>query len=111
MKRIFFHKHSSLGRFPDGRIILDVYFRDSGGEQYIWTPDWEKGTRELFLEAYRIERLNRPESPERKKFTQTAEQVVREEDGDKARTNFKLIAIELGQGLKWQTSVNEVRRI
>ena len=79
MKRIFFDKYDSSGKFPDGRVKLDVYFRSSEEEKYVWTPDWERGTRHFFLEAYRIERLNRPESPERERFKKVAEEVLYEE--------------------------------
>lgn len=111
MKRIFFAKYDSSGRFPDGRAKLDVYFRSSDGEQYVWTPDWSKGTRHFFLEAYRIEKLNVPKSLERERFKQVAEEVLREEEQEKPDINFKRIAIELGEGLKNQTVINEINRM
>ncbi|MBA7611436.1 hypothetical protein ES703_18660 [subsurface metagenome] len=111
MKRVFFDKYDSSGKFPDGRAKLDVYFRSSDGEKYVWTPDWERGTRHFFLEAYRIEKLNRPESPERERFKEVAAEVLTEEEKEKERINFKLIAIQLGEGLKGQTSVNEINRM
>ena len=111
MKRIFFDKYDSSGKFPDGRVKLDVYLRSSDGEKYVWTPDWERGTRHFFLEAYRIERLNRPESPERERFKEIATEVLSEEEQEKERINFKLIALELGQGLISQTTVNEIGRM
>ena len=111
MKRIFFVKYDSSGRFPDGRAKLDVYFRSSDGEQYVWTPDWSKGTRHFFLEAYRIEKLNVPKSLERERFKQVAEEVLREEEQEKPDINFKRIAIELGERLKYQTSLNEIGRM
>jgi len=111
VKRIFFDKYDSSGKFPDRRVKLDVYFRSSDGEKYVWTPDWERGTRHFFLEAYRIERLNRPESPERERFKEIATEVLTEEEQDKKRINFKLIALKLGQGLIGQTSVNQINRM
>ena len=80
MGRIFFERYDSSGKFPDGRIKLDVYFEDSEGNKYVYTPDWERGTRSFFLEAYRIERLNRPESGEIERFKQIAGKVVSEEE-------------------------------
>jgi hypothetical protein len=80
MGRIFFKKYDSSGRFPDGRIKLDVYFEDSEGNKYVWTPDWERGTRHFFLEAYRIEKLNRPQSAELESFKQIAKEVTSEEE-------------------------------
>lgn len=111
MKRIFFDRYDSSGRFPDRRVKLDVYFCSSDGEQYVWTPDWSKGTRHFFLEAYRIEKLNVPKSAERERFKQVAEEVLREEEQEKPEINFKRMAIELGEGLKYQTSLNEIGRM
>ena len=111
MKRIFFDKYDSSEKFPDGRVKLDVYFRSSDGEKYVWTPDWKRGTRDFFLEAYRIETLNRPESPERERFKEVAAEVLSEEEQEKERINFKWIGVKLGEGLKYQTSVNEINRM
>ena len=108
MKRIFFNRYDSSGKFPDERVKLDVYFRSSDGEQYVWTPDWSKGTRHFFLEAYRIEKLNVPKSPERERFKQVAEEVLCEEEQEKPEINFKRMAIELGEELKNHTSLNEI---
>ncbi len=80
-------------------------------DKYDWTPDWERGTRQFFLEAYQIETLNRPKGTERERFKQVAEEVLREEEQEKPDINFKRIAIELGEGLKYQTSLNEIGRM
>jgi len=111
MKRIFFGKYDSSGKFPDGRAKLDVYFHSSDGEKYVWTPDWERGTRHLFLEAYRIEKLNKPESPERERFKKIATEVLNEEEQKKEPINFRMLAIQLGEGLKGQTVINEINRM
>lgn len=79
-KRIFFKGYNSAGKFPDGHIKLDVHFEDSQHNKYVWTPDWEKGTRSFFSEAYRVERLNRPKGPEVEKFKQTAKEVLSREE-------------------------------
>ncbi len=110
MKRIFFDRYDSSGKFPDGRAKLDVYFQSSDGTNFVWTPEWEK-TRNFFLEAYRIERLNMPQSPERERFRKVAEQVLHEEEQEKEWINFKLIAFQLGEGLKYMTSINEIGRM
>jgi hypothetical protein len=110
VKRIFFDKYDSSGKFPDGRVKLDVYFYSSDGEKYVWTPEWEKGTRQFFLEAYRIEKLNVPKSPERERFKQVAEEVLHEEEQKEEQINWKLIAIRLGQGLR-DIPVNEINRM
>ena len=77
-ERIFFKRYDSAGKFPDGRVKLDVHFKDSEGNMYVWTPDWQKGIRTLFLEAYRIERLNRLKGLQVEKFEQTAREVSSE---------------------------------
>ncbi len=110
MTRVFFLNFSSKGHFPDGRVKLDVHFRDSAGNEYIWTPDWEQGTRNFFLEAYRIERLNVPSGPERGRFKQTAETVLEEERSQARPVNFKLLATKIGEGLKYDVSLNQIQR-
>ena len=111
MKRIFFDKYDSSGKFPDGRVKLDVYFHSSDGEKYVWTPDWEKGTRHFFLEAYRIEKLNVPVSPQVEQFKEIAMEVLSEEEQQGDQINFKLVGIRLGEGLKGQTTINEINRM
>jgi hypothetical protein len=110
-KRIYFKTYESSGKFPDGRIKLDIHFRSSDGQNYIWTHDWEKGARQLFLEAYRIERLNKPESPERERFREVASTVLSEEVKEKEQTNWKLLATQLGEAIKYRISINEIGRI
>ncbi len=109
-KRVFFKEFSSAGKFPDGRARLDVYFQDSEGNTFIWTPEWERGTRAFFIEAYRVGRLNVPEGPEVARFRGTAQQVVSEEVS-RAGVNFKLFATDLGEGMKYTTTVNQVGRM
>lgn len=110
-KRIFLKEYDSSGKFPDGRVKLDVYFKSSDGEEYVWTPDWERGTRQLFKEAYRIEGINRPESPEKKRFEDVAEEVLSSGKDRESYNKFKLEAIRLGEQLKYQTSLNQINRI
>ena len=110
-KRIFFVKYESAGQFPDRRVKLDVHFRDSEGNTYVWTPDWERGTRQLFLEAYQVERLNVPTGPERTRFEQVAQQVVAEDEKSTPEKNFRLIATRLGEALKYETSINQIERV
>lgn len=45
-ERIYFKRYDSAGKFPHGRIKLDVHFEDSQNNRYIWTPKWE-ATRNL----------------------------------------------------------------
>lgn len=77
-ERIYFKRYDSAGKFPDGRVKLDVHFKDSKGNMYIWTPDWQKGIRALFLEAYGVERLNRLKGLQVEEFKQTAREVSSE---------------------------------
>ena len=111
MKRIFFDKYDSSGKFPDSRVKLDVHFKDSQGEHYVWTPDWEKGTRHFFLEAYRIESLNIPKSLQKEKFKKVAEEVLYEETKEELKTNYKLLAMKLGQAVIGETTINEINRV
>ena len=110
MNRIFFDKYDSSGKFPDKRVKLDIYFRSSDGKKYVWTPDWERGTRNFFLEAYRIEKLNVPKSSEVKQFKRTAMEVLSDDEQEEDPTNYKLVGMTLGEGLKYETSVNQINR-
>ncbi len=107
MKRIFFDRRDSTGKFPDGRVKLDVHFRDSDGKTYVWTPEWNR-TRHFFLEAYRVERLNKPTGAEHKHFTEIAQEVLADEEEGHAAVNFRFVAIKLGDELKSSTSVGQV---
>jgi hypothetical protein len=109
VKRVFFKNYQSSGRFPDGRSRLDVYFEDSDGGRYIWTPDWAKGTRSLFLEAARVERLNVPEGPEVKRFSEVASKVIKENKGP--TPNFKLWALKLADHVRLAASGNQIERV
>lgn len=97
-KRIFFKRYDSAGKFSNGRVKLDVYFKDSQNNEYVWTPDWEKGVRSLFLEAYRIEKINRLKGPEVEKFKQTGREVSSEEEVESYDEFYgNLAKIEKGQ--------------
>jgi len=78
-RRIYFKEYDSTGKFPDGRIKLDIYFKDSEKNLYIWTPRWEK-VRALFLEGYRIEKLNRLKGKEIEEYKETGKEVLFEEE-------------------------------
>ena len=63
--RIFFAEHQT-GKFPDGRMELQIKFTDKlgrpyrgeYGSEYIWTPKWDD-LQLIFLLSYTVERLNR----------------------------------------------------
>ena len=69
--RIFFEDYKT-GKFPDGRIELQVRFGDKAGKEYIWTPIWND-LHYIFLLSYTIERLNR--GKHFKPLVQVAEEV------------------------------------
>ena len=94
---MFFKKFNSAGKFPDGRVKLDVYFEDSRGGQYVWTPDWN-ATRSFFLEASRIEQLNVPSGPETNRFKDVAAKVYEESKASPA--NLKLWALDLANRVR-----------
>ena len=81
MKRIFLKKYDSAGKFPDERVKLDVYLEDSEDppKSYVWTPQW-KALRSFFLEAYRVEKLNRVKGQELEKFQQIGEKILTGKD-------------------------------
>lgn len=108
--RLHFHNFHSVGKFPDGRVRLDVYFEDSTGGRYIWTPDWEKGTRGLFLEASRIECLNVPMGHETKRFSEVAGKVYKE-GKEASPINFKLWALGLADHVRASASGNQIARV
>jgi hypothetical protein len=110
MKRIYFKRYDSSGKFPDNRIKLDVHFRSSDDQEYVWTPDW-KGTRQFFIEAYRIEQINVPGSSETVEFKKAASEVVYDEEQKKGNINYKLIALKIGEELKNQTTLNQIGRM
>jgi hypothetical protein len=110
VRRIFFQKYDSSGKFPDNRIKLDVHFRSSDGQEYVWTPDW-KGTRQFFIEAYHIEQINVPGSSETVEFKKAASKIIYDDEQRKGNINYKLIALKIGEGLKNETTLNEIGRM
>ncbi len=111
MKRIFLHSHRSLGKFPDGRVRLDAYFRTSDGEEYVWTPDWKRVTNQFFLEAYQIEELNRPQSVERQRYKEVVVRVPGDEVQKKEPVNFRMLALKLGEALRSKTSRKQINDV
>ena len=110
-KRLFFAEFASAGKFPDGRVKLDVHFTDSSGARYVWTPDWEKGTRSFFLEAARVEKLNVPLGPEVGRFAEVAATVVRETRPAPGDATFKLWALDLSDAVRLAASENQIDRV
>ena len=110
-KRLFFVEFTSAGEFPDGRIKLDVRFTDSTGAHYVWTHDWEKGTRSFFLEAARVEKLNVPGGPEANRFAEVAATVVKEARPAPDDAGFKLWALDLSNAIRYAASENQIDRV
>lgn len=96
-------RFDSSGKFPDGRVKLDVYFRDSEGQAYIWTPDWERGTRQFFVEAYEVEKLNVPTGPQVQRFVAAAQDVLSSEVA-RSNVNWKALAVQLVPKIQVLTS-------
>lgn len=76
--RIFFTGHEA-GKFPDGRMELQIRFSDkrvkpytSDAGKYTWTPAWDD-LQLIFLLSYTVERLNRGDHFE--SLVQVAEEV------------------------------------
>jgi len=55
--RIWFEGIDSVGTFRSGDVRLDVKFRDSDGNEYMWIPEWDD-LSDLYAEAERVEELN-----------------------------------------------------
>jgi hypothetical protein len=106
-KRVFFVRFDSSGKFPDGRVKLDVYFRDSEGQAYIWTPDWEKGTRQFFVEAYEVEKLNVPTGPQVQRFVAAAQDVLTSEVG-RSGVEWKALAVKLAPRLQTLGTMKDI---
>lgn len=106
-KRIFFKRYDSTGKFPDGRTRLDVHFEDSQDSKYVWTPDWKKGTRNLFLEAYRVEKLNRLRGREVDKFKQVARAVSSDGQAEEVK-NYQEVDGRLDRLEKGRIVVHEL---
>ena len=110
-KRLFFVDFISAGKFPDGRVKLDVHFTDSFGAHYVLTPEWEKGTRSFFLEAARVEKLNVPGGAEARRFVEVAATVVREARPAPSDAAFKLWALDLSDAVRSAASENQIDRV
>jgi hypothetical protein len=80
-EQVFFDKLFNLGRFPDGRLKQDVWFKDNAGNTYVWTPKW-KDVIALYTSARRVESTNAPDS----QWMRELEEVAREAWGEKVES-------------------------
>ena len=78
IRRLWFQRLDSIGQFPDGRVKLEVVFKDDLGGVYIWTPRWKEEVESLFLAGLRVEKTNKPQSDYLKSFAETARDAFRE---------------------------------
>lgn len=97
MKRIWWKKLNSSGRFPDERIKLDVHFTDGEGNTYIWTAPWDK-VNHLFVEGFKVEDINKPKSKELQLFKESVKEVLSagEEIKDAYIEEGRILKIEEG---------------
>ena len=108
-KRLWFQRHNSAGHFPDGRLKLDVFFEDSDGTSYVWTPNWAN-TRSFFTEASRVEQLNVPRGSQVQAFAKTAT-TVQSEGLRSSRPNLKLLCLNLSDVIRGGASGNQIDRV
>ncbi len=96
MKRLWFQQIDSMGQFPDGRIKLEVTFKDDLRQVYVWTPRWKEEVEPLFLAGLRVEKTNRPKSDYLRSFAETAKDAFQEASdvSDACAAEGKLVKIE-----------------
>ena len=118
MKRVFLHSYQSSKSIQNGKVRFDVYFNDSDGANYVWTPDWTKETRQFFMEASRLADLGRPQSPKKQRskvavaHTKVAvAHVPSEEEGKRGLIDFERLAFGLGEICKSITTLNRINEV
>lgn len=109
MKRIFLHSYNSSKIIQNGQVKLDIYLSSSDGEKYVWTPDWKRGARQLFEEAYRVIDPGEPQSLERQVSKPATTPVPAEEEKEEF-VDFELLAFRLGGMLKHQASFDQINK-
>lgn len=72
VKHLQFSKIQAVER--RGALML-VWFLDSEGNMYDWSPKWEE-VEKIYLKQINVERFNKPESQWLNRFAKTAQQVV-----------------------------------
>jgi len=99
VRRIFLHSHRSSMNVSDNSTRLAVYFREKDGNYYVWTPTWNKGTKQLFSQANLISGVDQQQGVNIKLYEKTTESPLAEEEESSERTDFKLLATQLGSAL------------
>jgi len=111
MKRVFLHSYQSSKSIQNGKFRFDVYFNDSDGTNYVWTPDWTKETRQFLMEACRLADLDRPQSPKKQRPKVAVAHVPSEEDGKRGLIDFERLAFGLGEICKSITTLDRINEV
>ena len=109
MKRVFFDGYRSSVDSQARRARFDVYFTSGEGEKYVWTPDWKRGTRQLFLEAYHL--IERPQGPVKQPVEAAVVQVTREKKPEGEIIDFGPLAYKVGEMFKNKTTVHQIEQV
>jgi len=107
MKRLILDGYRS----SDTRITLDVYLKCDDGIQYVWTPDWERETRQLFLEGHRLEELSRTQSVQMKQPEETPARVPSDREPQKETVNIEVLAFQAGEALRRRASLDKIQNV
>jgi len=109
MKRIIFDGYHSSVNSQARHTRINVYFSSGEGEKYVWTPDWKKGTRQLFLEAYHL--IGIPQGRVKQTVTPAVVQVERKEKPEGEIIDFGPLAYKIGEMFKNKTSVIQIEQL
>ena len=111
MKRLSLDGYRSSSQFPDTRVRLDVYFSSSDGEKYVWTPDWQRETRQLFLEGHRLEELSRTQSVQMKQPEEAPARAPSDAEPRKESLNMEVLAFQAGEALMKRASLDKIQSV
>ena len=92
-------------QLTDNFSRLDIYFRGRDGSYYVWTPTWNKGTRQLFSHAYLI---SGDEEAVLSKLYEKTESTLADDEEISEHTDFQLLATQLGNALGSKVSYQKV---
>ncbi len=109
MKRVILHGYKSSSGDLDLRGKLNIYFSSSDGEQYVWTPQWKRGTMQLFIEAYRLEELIRNQSLQTQQLEKPVVRLVEDEKEEQNLAEWDILALEAGKALENRVSLPRIK--
>ena len=99
VQRIYLRSYRSSVNLSDEAVKLDVYFSNKDGNYYVWTPNYTKGTRELFSEVNRILGVPNQQKVNLKIDKVKLEDTPKEDKPNGTIADFRLLATQLGKAL------------